>query len=125
MISLSRWNGPRLIGRWARSFFGGTYVDANNYTAILHNGTNLIARKRIGGTNHDATIACTYEALAMRRIAATFSSTAGIQIYDQGVAGTLDATTTTCQIGSTMEVGSDGNAANQANSAIANFKIYI
>jgi hypothetical protein len=47
----------------------GSYVDANNSLQILHNATNLIARKRIAGTNYDATIANAFVAGTKYKIA--------------------------------------------------------
>ncbi|MCR4304756.1 MAG: hypothetical protein NUV63_11130, partial [Gallionella sp.] len=39
---------------------GGSYVDASNYTVLLHDATNLFIRKRIAGVNYDAPIANTF-----------------------------------------------------------------
>ena len=105
-------------------YLWGTYVDSNNSTAVLHDGTNLIARKRIAGTNFDSIIPLSFAAWQMYRVAATFSSAGGSQIYLNGVAGTPNPNEAPCQIASTMQIGADGNGANQANSAIANISIY-
>ena len=93
-------------------FHFGTYFDSSNYTAVLSDGTNLIARKRIAGTNHDATIAFTRTVGTTQKYAARFDSS-GIQIALNGVLGTADATGTAAQIGSTFQIGGDGNGANQ------------
>lgn len=105
-------------------FLFGTYVDASNYTAILHDGTNIIARKRIAGANHDATKALSYAANTKYRIVARFNTTDGIDIWVAGVKGTNDATTTAAQVGTNFQVGADGNGANQAQGSVRNFAIY-
>ena len=105
-------------------FLFGTYVDASNYTAILHDGTNMIARKRIGGANHDATKALTYAANTVYRISARFDATNGVDIFVAGVKGTTDATLTASQIGTNFQVGADGNSLQQAFGAIREFRVY-
>jgi len=105
-------------------FLWGTYVDANNYTAILHDGTNMIARKRIGGVNHDATKALTYVADTSYRITARFDGTNGCDIWVDGVKGTNDSTTTAAQVGTTFQIGCDGNSANHSFAVIPTFKAY-
>ena len=102
----------------------GTYVDANNATGILFDGTNLIARKRIGGANHDATIAWTPTAGVTVNVAARFDGVNGVDIWKNGVKGTNDSTMTASQIGTNFQVGSDGNSANQDYSAHRNFVAY-
>jgi len=93
-------------------FIWGTFVDVNNSTAILHDGTNIIFRKRIGGVNNDATKLLTYTKDSVNALKATYSAVDGIQIFVNDVAGTGDADTADIQIGSDFEVGSDGNSAN-------------
>lgn len=105
-------------------FMFGTYVDASNYTAILHDGTNVVARKRIAGANHDATKALTYTANTKYRIVARFDDTNGVDVWVAGVKGTGDATTTASQIGTNFELGSDGNGANSGFGATRNFAVY-
>jgi len=105
-------------------FHFGTYVDASNYTAVLSDGTNLIARKRIGGTNHDATIAWTRTVGTVAKVGWTFDNVSGSQIYLNGAAGTADATTTAAQIGAAFQVGADGNGANQDNCEHRFFNVY-
>jgi hypothetical protein len=96
-------------------FLWGSYVDASNYTAILHDGANIIFRKRISGVNTDATKALAYVADTVYKIAATASSASGQQIYVDGTAGTGHANTTDMQLGTDFEVGTDGNGANGAD----------
>ena len=103
-------------------YLWGSYVDANNSTSILHDGTNIIFRKRISGTNYDSTKALTYTAGTTYTVKATASDSAGIMIAVDGVDGTGHANTTAMQLGSTFGVGTDGNGGGQASSAIRNLE---
>ena len=108
----------------ASYFLWASYVDASNYTAVLWDGTNLIARKRIGGVNHDATKALTPTANTRIKWAARFTSTTGTDIFYSGAIGTNDATNTACQIGAAFQIGADGNGANQPYADNSNSRIY-
>ena len=101
----------------------GTYVDASNYTAILHDATNLIFRKRIAGSNYDATIANAFVNGTTYKVAATWGA-AGTAIYLDGVAGTPHANTTAAQIAATMQVGADGNSLQQPGAGTTNLRIW-
>jgi hypothetical protein len=101
----------------------GTYVDASNYTAILHDATNLIFRKRIAGSNYDATIANAFVSGTTYKVAATWGA-AGTAIYLDGVAGTPHANTTAAQIAATMQVGADGNSLQQPGAGTTNLRIW-
>jgi len=105
-------------------FLWGTYVDASNYTAILHDGTNLIFRKRIAATNYDATIANAFVAGTTYKMAASWGS-AGTSIALDGTLGTPNANTTAAQIGATMQTGADGNGANQPGMCLQNNYIWL
>ncbi len=94
-------------------YFFGSYVDANNSTAVLWDGTNLIARRRIGGTSHDATIALTPTAGTIFKWAARFSSSVGTDIFLGGAKGTGDSTITACQIDANFQHLADGNGGGQ------------
>ena len=100
----------------------GTYVDASNYTAILHDATNLIFRKRIAGVNYDATIANAFTSGTTYKMAASWGA-GGSTIYLNGVAGTPHANTTAAQIAATMQFGADGNSLQQPGAAV--IKNYI
>ncbi len=104
-------------------FLWGTYVDASNYTAILHDATNLIFRKRIAGTNYDATIANTFVSGTTYKMAATWGA-GGSTICLNGVAGTPHANTTAAQIAATMQFGADGNSLQQPGAAVINNYIW-
>jgi hypothetical protein len=106
-------------------YLWGSYVDANNSTAILHDGTNLIFRKRIAGVNTDATIALAYAAGTTYKIAARASSTAGQDIFLNGVKGTNNATTTAMQLGANMEMGNDGNGASAQVGSFKDLRTYF
>ncbi len=97
----------------ASYYLWSSYVDANNSTSVLWDGTNLIARKRISGTSHDATIALTPSAGTVVKWAARFTSTTGTDIFLNGTKGTNDTTNTACQIGAAFQINADGNGANQ------------
>jgi hypothetical protein len=103
-------------------FLWGSYVDASNYTAILHDGTNIVFRKRIAGVNTDATKALTYAADTVYKITATYGS--AMNVYVDGAVGTPHANTADLQLGTDFEVLSDGNGANQANSSGRLVKIF-
>ena len=115
---------PEAAASMGTVFMFGTYVDASNYTAILHDGTNVIARKRIAGVNTDATKALTYVAGTSYRIVARFDGTNGIDVWVAGVKGTGSATLTASQIGTNFQIGADGNSLQQAFGAIKNFAVY-
>lgn len=90
----------------------GTYVDANNYTAILHDGVNLIFRKRIASTNNDASVAHPLLAGETYKIMATYGS-AGMTLQIDDLASLGNSNTTAAQIGTTMQWGADGNGLQQ------------
>ena len=104
-------------------FLFGTYVDANNYTAILHDATNLIARKRISGTNYDATIANAFTSGTTYKLAMSWG-VMGINLVLNGALGTAHSNITEAQIGTTFQLGSDGNGASQCYGEIKNVKLY-
>jgi len=104
---------PSVAMGTATVFHFGTYVDASNYTAILSDGTNLIARKRIGGANHDATIAWARTAGTVAKVGWRFDTTNGCDVWLNGTKGTNDATLTAAQIGAAFQVGADGNSLQQ------------
>lgn len=104
--------------------FWGTYVDASNYTVLLHDGTNLIFRKRIAATNYDATIAWAFVSGTTAKIAASWGAL-GSTIYLDGVAGTPHANTTAAQIAATMQVGADGNSLQQPFANLKNDRVWL
>lgn len=101
----------------------GTYVDADNYTAILHDATNLIFRKRIAATNYDATIANAFVSGTSYKTVASWGAE-GTTITLAGVEGTPHANTMAAQIAATMQVGADGNGSQQPFAAIKNVRVW-
>lgn len=101
----------------------GTYVDASNYTAILHDATNLIFRKRIAGVNYDATIANSFVAGTTYKMGCSWGA-AGTSIVLNGTVGTPHANTTNAQIGTNFQVGADGNSLQQPTASIKNLAVY-
>ncbi len=104
--------------------FWGTYVDASNYTAILHDATNLIFRKRIAGVNYDATIANAFVAGTTYKACATWG-TSGTSITLNGTEGTPHANTTAAQIAATMQWGADGNSLQQPFASMRNCRDWL
>ncbi len=105
-------------------FLWGTYVDASNYTAILHDATNLIFRKRIAGVNTDATIANAFVSGTTYKMCASWGA-AGQTIYLNGTAGTPNANTNAAQIAATMQIGADGNSLQQPGMSIKDDRIWL
>lgn len=99
-----------------------SYVDANNYTRIFHDGTNIVFRKRISGTNYDTTKALSYSAGTTYTILATASDSTGTMIAVDEVDGTGHANTSDMQLGTNFGVGNDGNGAGQPFSSIRNVR---
>lgn len=105
-------------------FIWGTYVDADNGTYLLHDGTNIIFRKRISGTDHEVTKALTYAADTTYKPVIKQSSTTGMSMWVDGAKALDLAELTDAQIGETMQIGADGNSANQDFSCHKNFIVY-
>ncbi len=108
----------------ATVFHFGTYVDVDNYTAILSDGTNLIARKRIAGANTDATIAFARTVGTTVKAVARFDTVNGIDVWLGGTKGTGDATLTASQIGTNFQIGGDGNGGQQDYMEHRNFRVW-
>lgn len=94
----------------------GSYVDANNYTALLHDGTKYIFRKRIAATDYDAELTASFVSGTTYDIALRWGAS-GSQIAVDGVLGTAHANTTAAQLGTRWQTGADGNSAQQAGAA--------
>lgn len=105
-------------------YLWGSYVDANNYTLVFHDGTNIVVRKRIAGANTDATKALAYTSGTSYIIAARFSSTLGIDVFVNGVIGTNHANTTALQLGATFQIGADGNGTVSGVQTIKNDRVF-
>lgn len=104
--------------------FWGTYVDASNYTAIIHDATNLIFRKRIAGVNYDATIANAFVSGTTYKACATWGAS-GTSITLNGTEGTPHANTTAAQIAATMQWGADGNSLQQPFASVRNCRDWL
>ena len=102
----------------------GSYVDANNYTRIFHDGANIVFRRRVSGVNYDATKALTYAAGTTYKIAARISDATGGDVFVAGVKGTNSSNTSALQLGANFSVGHDGNGANHSFAPIRNVKHY-
>lgn len=89
----------------------GSYYDANNGVGLLMSGANAVARKRIGGSNNDATKALTLVAGTTKRFGLRGSG-AGWSLLIDSVKGTDSANTATPAAGTTLQIGLDGNSGN-------------
>lgn len=103
--------------------FGST-VDANNGTYLLHDGTNLIFRKRIAGTNNDCTIAASYTKNTTYKCAFRNDTVNGMDVFFNGAKGTSVANTSALQLGTNFDLGSDGSGANPACGLVSSLKSY-
>lgn len=101
----------------------GSYVDADNYTAILHDSTNFIFRKRIAGVNYDATLAKAFAENSNCRIAVSYGAK-GMELSVNGVNCTINSDFTALQLGTSIQIGADGNSASQAVGSFKNIKFY-
>ena len=92
-------------------FFLGSYLDANNSVGLLMSGANAVARKRLAGSNNDATKALTLVAGTTKRFGLRGSGS-GWSLFVDGVKGTDSANTATPAAGTTLQIGLDGNSGN-------------
>jgi len=100
---------------------GGSYVDANNYTQILHiAATGWVFRKRVAGVDYDAVLSGEFVANTTYKIVVSWSDTAGIDIFIDGVKGVNHTNTLPLQLGSVWQIGSDGNSLQQATGYFKN-----
>jgi mannose/fructose/N-acetylgalactosamine-specific phosphotransferase system component IIB len=103
--------------------FLGSYLDANNSVGLLMSGANAVARKRIGGSNYDATKPLTLVAGTTKRFGMRGSSS-GWSLFVDGVLGTDSADTTTPVAGATLQLGLDGNSGNAFYGYLRDFYLY-
>lgn len=101
----------------------GTYVDASNYTAILHDGVSYIFRKRIGGTNYDATIAYPFVSGNTHKVLASWGA-AGTTLQVNDIASLGNSNTTDAQIAGTVQIGASGNSLQQPFGQIRNYRVW-
>lgn len=94
----------------------GSYVDANNYTAILVSPTEITLRKRLAGVNTDATVIITHtedtpldlilyasQSTGMQISARAFSSSWGA--FTDGAVNSTEAAKANAQIAATYRLG--------------------
>jgi hypothetical protein len=104
-------------------FLFGSYVDSNNYTAILHDGTSYIFRKCIAGINYDAAIALAFTSGTKYKVAIGWGNS-GLNIAIAGILGTANSNSLPAQLGTTIQLGADGNGAGQPFAEICNIKFF-
>lgn len=95
----------------------GTYLDANNYTALLISPTSLTLRKRVAGVDTDATVSITHTSGVPLDIIGIRSATFGMKIavrsysagvwsaWTDGAAVTTVAAKANAIIGTTYQLG--------------------
>ena len=106
------------------SYIFGSYVDASNYTALFHDGTNAVMRLRVGGTNYDATLAMNYTAFVTAKLGGSWGA-GGVNVYANGVKGTPNSYTGPAQLGSTFQIGVDGNSLQNPGAMLRNTNLYV
>lgn len=94
----------------------GSYVDVSNYTALLHDATKYIWRKRIAGVNYDAELTAAFANATSAKISLTWGAS-GINLAVDGTLGTAHANTDDAQLGTRWQWGADGNGGQQAGAA--------
>lgn len=97
-----------------------SYSDASNYIALLYDGTDVIFRKRISGTNYDATKTTNITTGTTYAIKGVLDSADGVDVYVDDVKGTTNSNTTNAVVGTTIEIGADGNGSGQVTCNIKN-----
>ena len=107
----------------ASYYLFGSTVDASNGTYILYDGTNLIFRKRIAGSNNDASLAFPFVAAVTYGITATWGS-AGMNISVNLGFGTYNSNTASLQLTTSIQIGADGSSGNQPIGYIKNLGVY-
>jgi len=108
----------------ATHFIFASYSDANNYIALMYDGTDVIFRKRIAGSNNDATKTTNIVTGTTYRVVGRLDSSAGVDVWVDTVKGTTDVTTTNAVVGTSIEIGSDGNGANQSAMTVKEVPYY-
>lgn len=100
----------------------GNYTDANNAWGILHDGTNVIFRNRIAGSNNDAVKSLSYSADTDYLIQYRHDTINGLDIAVDGTVGTNDATTTAVTNAANTFLQQDGNQAGHATGSIRDIR---
>jgi hypothetical protein len=81
---------------------------------LLYSTGSFIFRKRIAGTNYDASIAITQTVGTKYKIAWRLSPITGMDIFVNGTKGTGNANTSSMQLGTYFYIGNDGNGVESA-----------
>lgn len=106
-------------------YLWGSYLDSNNSIGVFYDGTNVTFRKRVGGSNFDATKALTAVAGTTYRIGWRINANYSTDLAVDGTLGTGSADTTAPAATTTFKLGDDGNGANGLlSSQERDFKIY-
>jgi hypothetical protein len=118
--------GRMLASSWAVEWVGtpegvgqentifASYVDADNYTAIITTATTVVLRERVGGVNTDLTETFTHGVLPIKVQAYHDGTNNGVRAFNVGDTPSTwhtQAHATDSQIGTTFENCSNGNGA--------------
>jgi len=105
-------------------YLWGSYLDANNYMGVFYDGTNITFRKRVGGSNFDATKALTAVVGTTYRIGWRINSDYSTDVAVNSVMGTGSADTTPPATTTTYQIGTLNGTTGTISSQIKDFKIY-
>lgn len=105
-------------------FLLSTYVDSSNYTALLHDWTNFIFRKRISWINNDSVKAQTLVIWVKYKIWFRYNSTTWQDIWINWIIWINNSNTSNIQLWTNIEIWSDWNWNNQNYWQIRNLEIY-
>ena len=107
---------PRASGQSSAYCFG-TYIDSNNYTAIIINPTSVTIRKRVSGISNDASVSITHANRIPLDLILYLSPATGIQVagraftslwglFTDGAINATEAAKANAQIASIYQLGS-------------------
>ncbi|MCK4870761.1 MAG: hypothetical protein KAS93_06600 [Gammaproteobacteria bacterium] len=86
--------------------------------SIIHDGTNLVIRKRLSSVDYDATKALAYVADTTYIIKGRIDDENGVDLWIEDVKGTGDSNTDSPDFGSALYVGSDYDGSGQITGGI-------
>lgn len=118
------WTPDAVTGTTAH-YLWGSYADASNYIGVFYDGTNVVFRKRVGGSNYDATKALTAVSGATYKVGWRINADYSTDIAVDSSIGTKNTNTTVPAATTTYQIGTDGNNGNGViSSQIKDFKLF-
>lgn len=115
-------NGAATINTTTTAVWG-SYVDASNETTILYNGNNLMLNKRIAGVGYKSSILHTFISDTTYNVACSWGA-GGVDISIDGANGNTNTNGTAAQLGTTFQIGADGNSTQQPFGCLEELKFY-